>query len=218
VLFRSNVFVNCDKGIRALNASNVHAYQNTFVDSVASFERTPRSAVGDHFGWHPATGPAVEARHGHIFVGNLLVATEGFRKPLLNVEQSPQLCGKLTDAPFARIEGNAYVRRDGNAARPLITWSPADGPTCTAQVAAPSDISARHPGFEARSRVVNGFAGALFASPELRNLDLVSPLTVAVAEDPVPDPVRKAVGWASNPARTPGAYPLRPRTPPAVVR
>ena len=52
-----NVFVNCDKGIRVLNSSNVRVYHNTLVNSVASFERNERSATGDHFGWHPATGP-----------------------------------------------------------------------------------------------------------------------------------------------------------------
>ncbi len=49
-----NVFVGCDKGVRVLNSSNVRVYHNTFVDTVASFERNERSAVADHFGWHPA--------------------------------------------------------------------------------------------------------------------------------------------------------------------
>src|SRR5690606_36514057 len=34
-----NVFVNCHKGIRVLNSSIVHAWQNTLVNTVASFER-----------------------------------------------------------------------------------------------------------------------------------------------------------------------------------
>jgi hypothetical protein len=41
------VFVNCDKGIRILNGSNERLYQNTLVNAVASFERTPRIAAGD---------------------------------------------------------------------------------------------------------------------------------------------------------------------------
>ena len=75
-----NVFVRCDKGIRMLNSSNVQAYHNTFVDTPASFERNERSAVGDHFGWHPAPGPDVDKRDGHVFVGNLLVAGETIRQ------------------------------------------------------------------------------------------------------------------------------------------
>ena len=206
-----NVFVNCDKGVRALNASNVQVYQNTFVNSVASFERTPRSAAGDHFGWHPATGPAVDARNGHVFVGNLLVANEGYTRPLLNVEQSPPLCGTLTDAPLARIDGNAYVRRGEPSARPLMSWSPAEGQACTAQLATPADLTKLYPAFETRSRALNGYSGALFVSPELRNYDVAGALPVTATEDPVPDAVRRAAGWQPDAARSPGAYPRKPR-------
>jgi hypothetical protein len=201
-----NVFVNCDKGIRALNASNVQAYHNTFVNSVASFERTPRSAVGDHFGWHPATGPAVDARNGHVFVGNLLVANEGYQRPLLNVEQTPQLCGTLTDSPLARVDGNVYVRRGEPSPRPLISWSPAAGQACTAALAGPADLAALHPAFEAHSRAFIGYAGALFVSPELRNYDVAVPLSAGGA-DLVPEAVRKAAGWPATGALLPGAYP-----------
>ena len=59
-----NVFVNCDKGIRVLNSTNVAVYHNTLFNTVASFERTERSAVSDNFGWHPSTGPGVDQREG----------------------------------------------------------------------------------------------------------------------------------------------------------
>jgi hypothetical protein len=213
-----NVFVNCDKGIRALNSSNVQAYQNTFVNSVASFERTPRSAVGDHFGWHPATGPAVDARNGHVFVGNLLVANEGYGRPLLNVEQSPPLCGKLTDAPLSRVDGNVYVWRGEASARPLISWSPAEGPACTAQLASPADLTKLYSDFEAHSRAINGYSGAFFVSPELRNYDVAVTLPATVTGDPVPEAVRKAAGWQPDAARLPGAYPRRPRAASPVTR
>jgi hypothetical protein len=206
-----NVFVDCDKGIRVLNSSNVQAYQNTFVNSVASFERTPRSAAGDHFGWHPATGPDVAARHGHIFAGNLLVADEGFRKPLLNVEQTPALCGTLTDSQLARLDGNVYVRRDGGAARPLITWSPASGATCTVALNSPAALNALQPGLEARSRALEAYFGALFESPELDNYGLVASFHWVSAGDPVPAEVLKLTGWKPNPARLPGAYPGVPQ-------
>jgi len=215
-LVAGNVFVNCDKGIRALNSSNVRAYQNTLVNSVASFERTPRSAVGDHFGWHPATGPDVDARHGHVFVGNLLVADEGYRRPLLNVEQTPALCGKLTDSPLAQVDGNIYVRRGEASDRPVMSWSPAVGQNCTVQLAKPADLTAIQAAFETRSRLVNGYAGALFSSPELRRLELAGPLPAVVTDDLVPPEVLKAAGWRPDAARVPGAYPRRPA--PAIVR
>ena len=109
------MFVGCDKGVRVLNSSNVRVYHNTFVDTVASFERNERSAVGDHFGWHPRTGPDVDEREGHVFVGNLLVASESFRKPLLRFEQPKALCAQLTRPQATAVDGNVYVRA-GSAA------------------------------------------------------------------------------------------------------
>ena len=44
-----NVFVNCDKGVRVLNSADVQVYHNTFVNTVASFERDLRSAVHSLF-------------------------------------------------------------------------------------------------------------------------------------------------------------------------
>ncbi|MCB1120656.1 MAG: right-handed parallel beta-helix repeat-containing protein, partial [Verrucomicrobiae bacterium] len=73
VICTGNVFVNCVRGTRVLNSSNAKVYQNTYVNSGAAFERTPRSAVGDHFDWHPASGPDVDERHGHEFGNNLIV-------------------------------------------------------------------------------------------------------------------------------------------------
>ncbi len=156
-----NVFVNCDKGVRALNASGVRVYQNTFINSVASFERTPRSAADDHFGWHPATGPAVDGRNGHVFVGNLLYADEGFGRALLNVEQTPQLCGRLTDSPLSKVDGNVYVRRGATAGKPLIRWSPAAGDACTALLATPSALTTLLPGFDAHSSATDALADYL---------------------------------------------------------
>ena len=201
-----NVFVNCDKGIRVLNSSNVQAFQNTFVNSVASFERTPRSAVGDHFGWHPSTGPDVDSRHGHVFIGNLLVADEGFRRPLLNVEQTPVLCGTLTDSQLAKLDANVYVRRGAVAAQPLISWSPAPGASCNVSLNSPAALTSLEPGLEARSRALDGYFGALFKSPELDNYELAASFPDSTAGDPVPPDVAKLAGWKPNPARPPGAY------------
>ncbi len=91
-----NVFVRCDKGVRVLNSANVHVYNNTFVDTRASFERNERSATGDHFGWHPATGPDVDQREGHVFVNNLLVASDAYREAAAAVRAAE---GALREAP-----------------------------------------------------------------------------------------------------------------------
>ena len=125
-----NVFVRNATGIFVLNAADVRAYHNTFVDTPASFRRDQRSASGDLFGWHPATGPDVDQREGHAFVNNLLVASAAYRGPLLRFEQPKPLCEKLPKPQAKEVNGNVYVRPAALAGTPLVTWSPAATDTC----------------------------------------------------------------------------------------
>src|SRR5262249_4706765 len=86
-----NVVVNSVRGLHVLNSADVHAYNNTFVNARVDFERTNRVAAGDIFDWHASTGPGLEEREGHIFVQNLMAATETFRDPLLQFVQGASL-------------------------------------------------------------------------------------------------------------------------------
>lgn len=205
-----NVFVGCNKGVRVLNSSNVRVYHNTFVDTVASFERTERSAVGDHFGWHPRTGPDVEAREGHVFAGNLLTASESFRKPLLRVEQTNALCGKLTRSQMKEVDGNVYVRAGSATGAPLLVWSPVEGESCQVELASLEDLRRRQPAFEARGRSFGDYVGALFRSPELRRYELVRLLPGLAPSGALPADVRRLLGLREGEPRAPGAFPFRP--------
>jgi parallel beta-helix repeat protein len=207
-----NVFVGCDKGIRVLNSSNVRVYNNTLVNTPASFERTERSAVGDHFGWHASTGPDVDQREGHVFVGNLLVADESYRKPLLRFEQPQALCGRLTRPQVKQLDGNVYVR-SGGGALPLVVWSPATGESCQVELASLEDLQTRQPGFEARGRYLSDYVGALFRSPELRHYELAGPLPGLPPAEPLPVEIRRLLGWKDGEPRGPGAYPFHPELP-----
>jgi hypothetical protein len=209
-----NVFVGCNKGIRVLNSSNVRVYHNTLVDSVASFERNERSAVGDHFGWHPRTGPDVDQREGHVFVGNLLAASESFRKPLLRFEQPKALCARLTRPQATQLDGNVYVRAGGAAGQALMVWSPIAGETCQVELASLEDLRKLQPGLEARSRESSDYVGALFRSPELSNYELARPLPGLQPTDDLPAEVAKLLGWPAAQTRTPGAFPLSTAAPP----
>jgi len=201
-----NVFVRCGRGLWALNSSNVRAYHNTFVDAPASFERNERSAQADHFGWHPKTGPDVDEREGHAFVGNLLVASEAFRMPLLRVEQPKALCARLTRPQVKEMDGNVYVRTGSGG--PLLVWSPVAGESCQVELASLEDLRKLQPAFEARGRTFAGWAGALFRSPELANYELAGPLPGSPPTDGLPPEVAKLLGWPAAQARTPGAFPL----------
>ena len=204
-----NVFINCDHGVRVLNSSNVRVYHNTLVNSVASFERTERSAVNDHFGWHPSTGPDVDKREGHAFVGNLLTADAGFDKPLLRFTQTKALCGKLTRPQVAQLDDNVYVRSGGTGTAPLIVWSPAEGENCTTRFDSPEGLHQSHPEFEAHSQYLNNEYGSIFKSPELGNYELMQAVPVAELADSLPAEIRQLLEWSKPDARTPGAYPLQ---------
>jgi hypothetical protein len=207
-----NVFVRCDKGVRVLNSSDVRVYHNTFVDTVASFERNERSAVGDHFGWHPRTGPDVDEREGHVFVGNLLVASESFRKPLLRFEQPRALCARLTRPQVRELDGNVYVRY-GQAQAPLLIWSPVAGESCQLELGSLDELRRIQPALETRGRVYADYAGALFRSPELSNYELARPLPGLPPTDDLPAEVARLLGWPAGEPRTPGAFPLPPASP-----
>jgi parallel beta-helix repeat protein len=113
-----NVFVNCELGIHILNSCDVKMYQNTLVNSTACVSRSERSAEGDHFGWHPATGPGVDERDGHVFVNNLMTGDDGFNRPLLFVWQRKILCDRLKDPQFALIDHNVYVHNPSGRTLP----------------------------------------------------------------------------------------------------
>ncbi len=226
VICAGNVFVRCDKGVRILNSSNAQVYHNTFVNTVASFERTERSAVGDHFGWHPSTGPAVDAREGHAFAGNLLVADETFHKPLARFEQTPALCGKLTKPQVARLDGNVYVRRglgrpagpplpttpgSGVGDAPLLVWSPVAGDTCQSELDSLDALRALDGAFETKGRLLPDLFGAVFKAPELSNFEPASDVVRASVIDVLPAAIAKILGWSAPAMRVPGAYPAAGR-------
>jgi hypothetical protein len=205
-----NVFVNCDKGIRILNSAGVHVWHNTLINSVASFERNERSATGDHFGWHPATGPHVDKREGHVFCGNLLVASERFSKPLLRFEQSRALSGKLAKPQVTQLDGNVYVRHDTAGPAALLIWSPVPGDGGMAECKTLAEFQKLCPPFEAHSKVVTSSLGALFQSPDLCRYKLIQDISLPESAPPMPDEVWQRLGWQKQGPTLPGAYPDYP--------
>jgi hypothetical protein len=178
-----NVFVRCGRGLWVLNSADARVYNNTFVDTPASFGRTERSATGDHFGWHPATGPDVDQREGHVFVNNLLVASDAYRGPLLQFEQPESLRAKLPRPQAKQVGGNVYVRA-----------------TLPGAIAAPE--------FEASGRKLDRTPRSIFKGPDLSRYELLHPLPGPPGAEILPDDVRKLLGWSEEDARSPGAYPF----------
>ena len=203
VTVAGNVFVNCDRGVWILNSREARVYQNTFVNAAATFERNERSATGDHFGWHPATGPGVEQREGHVFSGNLLVAGARYSRSLLRADQAKALQGKLLKPQFAAADYNVYVRPAGTAAQSLVAWSPADGDTSQYEFKTLAELQAKLPQFEAHSQMLALDPGAVLQSPDLKNYH---PIRALPATAPLPDDIAQLLGWPKQTASVPGAY------------
>jgi hypothetical protein len=208
-----NVLVRCNKGLWVLNSADVRAYNNTFVDTPASFERNERSATNDHFGWHPATGPGVDQREGHVFVNNLLVASEAYRGPLLRFEQPGSLCAKLQRPQAKEVNGNVYVRATPpgvTAGPPLIVWSPTASDSCLSILGSLDEFHKLMPAFEASGRQLDRTPRSIFKGPDLDRYELLQALPGTPEGEALPTDVRKLLGWSEDEARSLGAYPFRP--------
>jgi hypothetical protein len=209
-----NVFVRCNKGIRVLNAADVRAYNNTFVDTPASFERNERSATGDHFGWHPATGPDVHEREGHVFVNNLLVASEAYTQPLVRFEQPKALCETLARPQAKQVDANVYVRAStivegaATSAAPLVVWSPAASDTCMTTASSLEAFRTLAPAFEAHGQYLDLPAQSVLTSVDLGRYELSRRLPGPRSVTTPPE-VLSLLGWSARDAQTPGAYRVR---------
>lgn len=219
-----NVFVNCEKGVRALNSSGVRVYHNTFVNTGAAFERNERSAVGDHFGWHPSTGPDVDERVDHEFMGNLLVADAalpapfyGYRiadtssryTPMVVFGQPQKMAERLTMSHVKAFDGNVYVRSGTAVDAPVISWSPSTVEKTQVEYAKLSAFQAAQPGFEAHSLEFYELPSFAIHSLQLKNYELVPGFSAKVPAETLPEEVRTLLGWAPEAATSPGAYPAK---------
>ena len=210
VICAGNVFVNCDQGIFVLNSSDARIYQNTLVNSTASIGRTPRTEAGDHFDWHPSTGPGIDERDGHIFVNNLLTGDENFRRPLLFVWQTSTLCESLDKPMMKQLDYNVYVRDTDKTTRPLIYWSPAMNDNCQLSFESPKDLHELHQEFSAGSQYFVNYDGPLFRSHELGNYQLLQGFPASKAITGLPHEIRKLLGYPKKGSRFVGAYPPCP--------
>ena len=199
-----NVFVNCDHGILALNSNNVEIYNNTFVNSMVCIARDTRSAQGDHFGWHPATGPDVDERYGHIFVNNLLTGNAGFDRPLLLVWQPAVLCERLNETPLKQFDNNVFVKQNDNY-KTLAFWSPSKADNCQAEIKTLTELQ-QLSGAANKSVVLEGKHLPLFKSEILDNYNLLDGFSGKTTATDIPANVKKLMGIPADARGFVGAY------------
>ncbi len=205
-----NVFVNCDQGIYIINASDVRMFQNTLVNSTVCIMRTTRSALGDHFGWHPSTGPDVDERDGHVFVNNLLTGDANYHRPLLAIAQTPSLREQLNKPQVKELHHNMYVRGPHTTSKPLILWSPASNDDCQLPFESLEDLQELHPEFSAHSRYFDNYNGPLFNSPDLCNYELLRAFPGSTTAIRLPAEIRELLGQQKQDTPFIGAYPPLP--------
>ena len=200
-----NVFVNCDHGILVLNSKDAEIYQNTFVNSMVCIARDTRSAQGDHFGWHPATGPDVGDRFGHVFVNNLLTADKDFKNPLILVWQPPVLCEKLNESPLKQFDHNVFVKAAENKYKTLAYWSPFKNESCQAEVNSLNELKKVSDDME-HSLYFDNKHLPMFVSPDLKNYQLSQAFPGKVVASEIPDHVKKLMGIPKETKGFVGAY------------
>jgi hypothetical protein len=202
-----NVFVNCDHGLMILNSADVTVVQNTFVNSTACIGRNARSAAGDHFGWHPSTGPDVDKRDGHLFANNLLTADAEWVRPLLFVWQPDSLYARLPAPQLKTLDHNVYIQEGPRGTS--ILWSPVGGDRCQKGFAGVEDFRAQFPAFEAGGRSYAGYRGPLFISSELGSYRPAPGSPWSVAGMPLTGSLAKTLGRSDQESAYVGAYPAR---------
>ncbi len=200
-----NVFVNCELGIHILNSCDARMYNNTLVNSTACVSRSERSAVGDHFGWHPATGPEVEERDGHLFVNNLMVADETLNRPHLFVWQRSMLCDRLRDPQFSTIDNNVYINNGERKGMPLILWSPAQNEQCITALNSPEELNRLHSPFETNGILLTD--QTVFFSPGLDNYRTLPGFPDHAAAAIPPAEIRLLLNMKKRSPAYVGAYP-----------
>src|SRR5690606_19078206 len=201
VICAGNVFVNSSAWV--LNSSGAKIYNNTWINSPLRITRTPRSAQGDHFDWHPASGPDVDERHSHVVRNNLFFSDGNLSEDyaLASVEQSPELVERLT-TPAASFDHNVYVRA-GEMPAELVTWSPVSTETGQADYATLAELQAVITDFEPSGRELSAYHGPLFQSPQLHRYELSADFPAAAATGEVPAEIAKWIGEG----KTIGAFP-----------
>ena len=191
-----------------LNSSNAQIYQNTFVNSTACIGRDTRSAQGDHFGWHPSTGPGVEERFGHVFVNNLLFGDQNFMRPLMLVWQPVGLCQKLDKSPLKQYDFNTYVKNSESGFKTLVYWSPVANNDCQQAIESLDALQKVFEGSSKNSKYVEYYNQSFFRSSQLGSYQVAPGFSSLMSATQIPADVEKLLGLPKKYSPYVGAYPV----------
>jgi len=203
-----NVFLNCNFGTMVLNSDSVEVYNNTYVNSMANFGRTTRGDSTDHFGWHPSTGPRVDARYGHAFVNNLLVADINLPRVFLTVWQPKGLCQRFNNSQLKTFDYNIYCRLFANDTIPIISWSPFNNERCSTGINSTAEINNLYPAFSKSSKYYKAPMENIFVNKERKDYQLTKQFSNINKGTVIPAKIQNALGFQSKGVNYVGAYPV----------
>lgn len=207
VTVAGNVFVNCDHGIMVLNSSEAEIWNNTFVNTMVTIGRDHRSAVGDHFDWHPTTGPDVDERIGHVIKNNLITANEDFDRPMLFIWQANSVCDKLHDPQLSAMDHNVYVRNVNALDQDLLLWGPADAEkNCTKAYRSLEEFHSGHKAFSKKDKTYLYQKTLVFQGAHLHNFHLNANSPISEDGTEIPEKIRKLLPMYNGKPYV-GAYP-----------
>jgi hypothetical protein len=164
---------------------------------MACIGRNARTAAGDHFGWHPSTGPDIDKRDGHIFVNNLLTGDKNFNRPLFFVWQPASLCDQVKNSQLKQLDNNVYVS-GSNKIDTLILWSSAQTSNCQISFSSPADLQKLYPDFSIHCKYFPNYNKQLFKSSELGNYQLLETFPGSNSALRLPDEISKLLGQSKQ--------------------
>jgi hypothetical protein len=153
------------------------------------FGRNERSAVGDHFGWHPSTGPDVQERVNHEFVNNLLTSTEDYNRPQLFVWQREALCDDLKELTISQLNNNVYVKE--NSVQPLIWFHQSLNGNCKTAFDSPTELHKVLPSYSANSTSLINYTGPLFKGSHVKNYKILKNFSSGTMAAGLPKYIKK---------------------------
>jgi len=201
-----NVFLNCEQGAFVLNSANVQLWNNTFVNSTASFGRNSRGDGNDHFGWHINTAPGVDARENHILKNNLFYMQKDLSRNSWSAWQPADMCERLNKSTLTAENNNFYVYEADELENGLILWSPAKAEKCTDTLSTPEELTALYPEFSTESKLFKGISTPFLTNVSANDFSLNAESAGKLKAAILPEEIIKVMNVSDKKASFVGAY------------
>ncbi|MBN1925745.1 MAG: right-handed parallel beta-helix repeat-containing protein [Prolixibacteraceae bacterium] len=201
-----NVFLNCEQGTFALNSYGVKIFNNTYINSTASFGRNNRGDDNDHFGWHILTGPKVEERDNHVLKNNVFFMEGAIARPEVNTWQPLFMCERLSNPQLSDMNNNLYFLEEKSATDTLIVWSPFNNETCKVNFVSPDELTAINPDFSSESRLYRNHAEAIFNGFEQNDFSLLPGISALCNGAVLPENIAGIMNLKEKDGSFVGAY------------